>query len=87
MTFSSDGRSMKPSRRLFEHAIDGAGCERGRILMVGDSLRADMLGGRRAGLATAWVAPDSAPLPPDAESLVDYRLVSLVSLADGIGAR
>ena len=87
LTFSSDSRSMKPSRRLYEQAIEGVDRARSRILMIGDSLRADMLGGRRADLDTLWLASETAPLPAESASLVDYRVPSLLSVVTGGGAR
>ena len=80
--FSSDGRSVKPSQHLVHTALEGVDCAPHEVLMVGDSLERDMRAGRRAGLTTAWVAPDAA-LPPEAAALVDYHLPSLLALGKG----
>jgi putative hydrolase of the HAD superfamily/5'-nucleotidase len=53
--FSSDGRSVKPSRRLFEQALDALGTPRSEVVFVGDSLRCDIGGAAAVGLATVWV--------------------------------
>lgn len=45
----------KPGRRMFETALRQLGIEnRERVLVVGDSLTADIQGGKNAGLATCW---------------------------------
>jgi putative hydrolase of the HAD superfamily len=53
--FSSDGRSMKPSRRLFDEGLDALGLPRSEVIFVGDSLRCDIGGAAAAGLATIWI--------------------------------
>lgn len=45
----------KPNRRFFEQALKTLGIEqREKVLVVGDSLSADIKGGQNAGLATCW---------------------------------
>jgi len=82
--FSSDTRSVKPSLRLVQDALDGVGCAPRQVLMVGDSLERDLRPGRRAGLTTLWVAP-VPQVPPEAVSLVDYHVPSLLALTDPSG--
>ncbi len=53
--FSSDGRSIKPSRKLFDRALDALTTPRSEVLFVGDSLRCDIGGAAAAGLATVWI--------------------------------
>ena len=53
--FSSDGSSIKPSRRLFDHAASAFSVPRSEIVFVGDSLRCDIAGAAGAGLATVWI--------------------------------
>lgn len=53
--FSSDGSSIKPSRVLFDRAVEGLGVPRSRVVFVGDSLRCDIWGAAGAGLATVWI--------------------------------
>lgn len=56
----------KPNRRFFEHAIKTLGIEhREKILVVGDSLTADIRGGQNAGLATCWCNFDGQPEPTE----------------------
>ena len=80
--FSSDSRSVKPSPRLVERSLEGIACAPNEVLMTGDSLRCDMVAGRRAGLSTAWIH-SGAHVPPEAAGLVDYHLPSLLALVDG----
>ena len=53
--FSSDGPSIKPSRRLFDQAVIALPVPRSEIVFVGDSLRCDIGGAAGAGLATVWI--------------------------------
>lgn len=47
--------SEKPNRRMFDTALRQLGIEdSSRVLVVGDSLNADIRGGKNAGLATCW---------------------------------
>ena len=48
----------KPSEVFFEKALSHvAEQDRSRILIVGDSLSSDILGGSNAGIATCWYNP------------------------------
>lgn len=54
----------KPSRRFFETALRTLGIEnRGKVLVVGDSLTADVKGGQNAGLDTCWFNWDGRQAP------------------------
>jgi len=53
--FSSDSRSVKPSRKLFEHALSVIQVPRSEVVFVGDSLRCDIGGAAGAGLASIWI--------------------------------
>jgi len=53
--FSSDSRSVKPSRKLFEHALSVIQVPRPEVVFVGDSLRCDIGGAAGAGLASIWI--------------------------------
>jgi putative hydrolase of the HAD superfamily len=73
--FSSDCRSVKPSSTLFRQALCGVRAAPDEVLFVGDSLRRDMEGAKRLGMATAWVSDSST-----AHDAVDYRLTSVLEL-------
>ncbi len=45
----------KPHKPMMEFALRKAGCPKNRILMVGDRLDTDILGGKRSGLDTCLV--------------------------------
>ena len=46
----------KPNPAIFEHALDLMGNpERTRVLMVGDNLNSDIIGGINSGLDTCWL--------------------------------
>lgn len=83
--FSSDTRSVKPSLRLVHEALAGVTYAAHEVLMVGDSIERDLLAGRRAGLATAWVG-SAGTVPRDVADLVDYHAPSLLALAEFSGA-
>jgi putative hydrolase of the HAD superfamily len=56
--FSSDGRSVKPSRNLFDQALSALTVPRSEVVFVGDNLRCDIGGATGAGLATVWIDRD-----------------------------
>ena len=64
MVFSSDGRSMKPSLRLFDTALAGFDVSRAEVVMVGDNYVADVVPAQAVGLATVWINPGGKPVPP-----------------------
>lgn len=45
----------KPASFLFEEALRELGVDAPQAVMVGDSLRTDIVGGHNAGMATVWV--------------------------------
>jgi HAD superfamily hydrolase (TIGR01549 family) len=53
--FSSDGRSVKPSRKLFDQALGAIQAPKSEVVVVGDSLRCDIGGAAGAGLASIWI--------------------------------
>lgn len=63
---SSRVGATKPARKIFEHALRNLGVEnKEKVLMIGDSLKADIGGGAGAGLATCWCNFQNAPAPAD----------------------
>jgi FMN phosphatase YigB (HAD superfamily) len=57
--FSSEGRSIKPSLRIFERALRQLPPD-SSVLFVGDSLEHDIVPAKALGLSTAWIAPSGA---------------------------
>lgn len=45
----------KPDRRIFELALDRAGCEPGQSVMIGDRIDNDIVPARKLGMYTIWV--------------------------------
>jgi len=50
------------------------------IMIVGDSLTSDILGGMNAGIRTCWYNPEGKPLPDTYK--VDYIISDLHELTD-----
>jgi putative hydrolase of the HAD superfamily len=67
----------KPDARLFDAALELAGCEAGEAIHVGDSIENDVAGAMVAGIAPVLVARDAASSPsvppgtPVVRSLMD----------------
>lgn len=60
----------KPARKIFDTALQSLGVEnKEKVLVIGDSLKADIAGGKNAGLSTCWcnfedmALPEGAPQP------------------------
>lgn len=74
MVFSSDCRSIKPSKSLFRRAIQSFSPD-SRILFIGDSLHRDIEPAKSLGLSTAWINTQGNHSP-----LADYILPSLLAI-------
>lgn len=71
----------KPSRVFFDRCLaQMPGVRPEQCLMIGDSLTADIAGGRAAGMRTCWFDPADrgAVMPPQA----DWRITRLEELFD-----
>lgn len=76
---SSRVGASKPSRKIFDRALSSLGVEnREKVLMVGDSLKADIAGAQGAGLATCWCDYANRGLPEGARA--DYVIQNLEEL-------
>ncbi len=53
----------KPESEIFRHLLERLGVEPAEALMVGNSLARDIVGGKRAGLATCWLALEGEEEP------------------------
>jgi putative hydrolase of the HAD superfamily len=76
IVFSSEGRSIKPSRMLFERAL-AAFQPNSAVLFAGDSLERDIIPAKALGLSTAWIAPPGSTHPA-----ADVVVESLPELAE-----
>ena len=78
---SEDAGSQKPQKEYFDYCfsrIPGARPE--RMLLVGDSLHSDIMGGNAAGTATCWYNPEGKAGDPDITA--DYEIRNLEELKD-----
>ncbi|MDA0365495.1 MAG: HAD-IA family hydrolase [Chloroflexi bacterium] len=75
-------RAYKPHRAVFVAICARLGCEPEEVLYVGDSPYADVNGGHRAGLATAWVRRSEGEPYPEQVPAPDLEVHSLAHLAD-----
>lgn len=75
LVFSSEGRTIKPSARLFHRALDALppGVS---VVFAGDSLDRDIIPAKGLGLATVWIAP-----PGSAHPAADRVIATLPELA------
>ena len=74
----------KPQPRVFEVALERAGNPPSdRVLMVGDSLTADIAGGNGVGIDTCWFNPTGLPRDPRYEPVYEIReLPELIALVE-----
>lgn len=74
---SEDAGHNKPAPEFFDYALRQSGAVRERTLMIGDNFHTDILGAKRAGLATAYY--NRFPEFPAPEP-VDYEVTKLTQL-------
>ncbi|PWL41128.1 MAG: noncanonical pyrimidine nucleotidase, YjjG family [Bacillota bacterium] len=74
--------SQKPTAEYFDQvfALLGEGVRREDAIILGDSLTADILGGRNAGVDTCWYNPKGLPGDPDIRPT--YEIRTLDAFAD-----
>lgn len=81
LVVSDEVGAAKPAAAIFDAAFAAMGQpRRSQVTMVGDSLSADIAGGRTYGLTTVWVAPRAAPDPLDPALRPDHRIGTLAAL-------
>lgn len=71
----------KPDARIFEAALSELGVSAAHAIYIGDSYAADMVGGKNAGMWTAWLVGNQEKVCPDA-TMVDVQLSHLHELTD-----
>ena len=68
--------AQKPQKAFFDHVLFAIGpCKKEELLLVGDSLSADILGANNAGIPACWFNP--AGLPRKGEARPDHEIRSL----------
>ncbi len=76
--FSQDYGVEKPHPQLFEIATEQAGCTKGQLLHVGDSLQNDVLGAKQAGTQSVWL--NRQRQRNDTGIQPDFEISSLIEL-------
>ena len=76
---SQDVGVNKPAKGYFDYCFAHIpNFDLQKVLMVGDSLSSDILGGQNAGISTCWVAPKEKACTLDKQP--DYRIESITEL-------
>ena len=79
--YSQDhGGIEKPDPRIFEIALESAGCSAGELVHVGDSLENDVAGARSAGIRSVWLNRNGDSVTSDVEP--DAEIKSLGELPE-----
>lgn len=75
----------KPDRQIFDYAFFQMGeVERSKVLMVGDTLASDILGGNLAGIDTCWFNPKGLANETAIQPTYEIRsMAELIALASG----
>ena len=84
VTTSEEVGRTKPDPAMFETALEKAGVEPERALMVGDRYENDMAGASEVGIHTVAFGGSAAAADPD-DSVVDYRIEDPLEILDLVG--
>ncbi len=73
----------KPSRHFFECCLKELGgiCP-AEVMMIGDSLSADIIGAKSVGIQTCWYHHNHIPAPLSSEDVADFIVDDLCSIMD-----
>ncbi len=75
----------KPDGRFFDYALNICGCtDKSKVIMIGDSLNADIKGGINYGIDTCWYNPHNTELPEGIRPT--YIISDLKEILDIVGA-
>ncbi len=81
---SEEVGAQKPQKAFFDHVISHIGPgSTDEVLLIGDSLSADILGANRAGIRSCWFNPSGASLKGEAQP--DYEITHLSDLEAILG--
>lgn len=83
--YSSAVGYRKPDRRIFQAAVAGLGVPAGETLFVGDLVKTDIIGARRAGMRTALKQPFANLRPHRLADHVVRQIADLVELVPALG--
>ncbi len=74
----------KPATEFFDYVLSSLGdAPRDKILVVGDSLSTDILGGSSAGLDTCWYNPQKKPVSNTIPKFIAYNYADIAELLLG----
>lgn len=79
---SETSRSYKPDEKIFKDALSILGLQPYEVLHIGDSQRADILGGKKVGMITAWVKRKSSENLMDGIPEPDYIISNIREILD-----
>lgn len=88
--YSSSVRYRKPHRRIFEIALEQIGVGAERAIFIGDLIRADIKGARRAGMRTVWKPARHAVVGGKVRHKADWmirKITQLPEVLEGAGWR
>jgi 2-haloalkanoic acid dehalogenase type II len=77
---SESSESYKPNGKIFEDALLILQCQPDEVLHIGDSQTADVLGGNKAGMITAWLNRSPTKKLKEGIPTPDYEIQSLRDL-------
>ena len=80
VVFSQDYGVEKPNSRLFQIALEKAGCSRHQLLHVGDSLQDDVTGAINAGIRCVWL--NRKQVKNNLNLKIDHEISSLLELPE-----
>ena len=84
--FSDEVGYCKPNEVVFKTALEVLGVEPGEALHVGDLIRSDVVGAKRAGMRTTWLKTvEQEYTPEDAPDYVITCLTELIRIVEAGG--
>lgn len=75
----------KPKSAAFELALQKSGCTKDEVIFLGDSFKADMVGGENFGIDTIWMNKDDKPIPEDMAVKPDYIIKDIQEILPILG--
>ena len=80
VVFSQDHGVEKPNPRLFQIAVEKAGCSKQQFLHVGDSLQDDVMGAINVGIKCVWL--NRKRVKNNLDFRIDHEIFSLLELLE-----
>lgn len=74
----------KPNPRLFQQALQHWGTPPEHAVMVGDTLGADILGARNAGIYSVWITRRASPNQPHQDTIIPNARVATLGELPGL---